>query len=114
MEDIQSIPVDIIVLNELRSIMADDFKMLIDVFISDSETRLGVIQAAIQSKDADGLRASAHSLKGSSLNISADTLTELCRKLEAMGKENKLEGADGLLGEVKNEFIRVKEFLVTL
>lgn len=102
------------VLNELRIIMGEEFQMLIDIFVSDSEQRLVAIEQAIVAADAENVRTYTHSLKGSSLNISADQLTELCRRLELMGKEQQLEGAMLLFEEIKIEFIKVKNYLATL
>lgn len=107
-------PVDLAVLNELRSIMADEFQLLIDVFISDSEQRIEMMAKAIAEGDAEGLRGAAHSFKGSSLNISAAQLTELCRQLEFMGRDRELAGAEEVFADTKKEFAVVRSFLSTL
>ena len=107
-------PVDTAVLNELRSIMADDFQMLLDVFISDSEQRIVMIEKAIANNDAEGLRDAAHSFKGSSLNISAAQLTEYCRQLEFMGRDNDMAEAESVFVETKKAFAIVREYLTNL
>ena len=107
-------PVDMSVLNELRSIMGDEFQMLLDVFISDSEQRIEMIAEAIANNDAEALRGAAHSFKGSSLNISAIHLTDLCRELEFMGRDKQLEKAGEVFTETKREFANVREFLSAL
>lgn len=107
-------PVDVAVLNELRSIMGDEFQMLIDVFISDSEQRIEMIATAISDNDAEGLRGAAHSFKGSCMNISAARLTELCRELEFMGRDRSLANAPDVFEEAKKEFALVKGFLTSL
>jgi HPt (histidine-containing phosphotransfer) domain-containing protein len=107
-------PVDKSALDELKSIMGDDFQMLIDVFLSDSEKRIIDMQGAISSQNSEALRTSAHSFKGSALNISATTLTEHCKQLEMMGKDNQLEGALDIFEKVKDEFVKVRSFLEAL
>ncbi len=107
-------PVDAETLNELRSIMGDEFNLLLDIFISDSEQRVKAIDVAIATSDAESLRGAAHSFKGSSLNMSAAELTELCRQLEFMGRDNELAGARAVFEEVKIEFEKVRHFLLTL
>lgn len=103
--------VDAAVLNELRAIMGNDFGMLIDVFIKDSIQRLEIIQQAIRTNDTENLRRAAHSLKGSAMNISAARLTELCRELEFMGRDGRLENATTLFEAVREEFDKVKSYL---
>ncbi len=104
-------PVDTAALNELRSIMGEEFNLLIDIFIKDSAERLVTIEAAITGRDGEGLRGAAHSFKGSALNISAGKLTELCRQLEFMGRDNQFDDAPGVLSLIKEEYQVVKSYL---
>ena len=104
-------PVNAATLEELKSIMGDEFGLLIDIFITDSAKRLVDIEKAIASANAEELRGAAHSFKGSALNISAASLTELCRELEYMGRDNQLERAFDVLEVAKVEFESVKEYL---
>ena len=101
-------------LNELKNIMGDDFSLLIDTFLNDSVSRIQAIGEAISTNDAEGLRTSAHSFKGSALNISAGLLTEHCKKLEDMGREGQLAGASDIFEAVKVEFENVKNYLAGL
>ena len=102
--------IDETALSELRSIMGDDFQLLIDTFINDSEQRIVALQEAVSNADAESLRTSAHSFKGSSLNISAAKLTELCKDLEDRGREARLAGADEVLAELKIAYDEVKAY----
>ncbi|HEY9032305.1 MAG TPA: Hpt domain-containing protein [Pseudomonadales bacterium] len=104
-------PLDTAALQELRTIMGDEFDLLIGVFFSDSEQRLLDIAAAIARQDAEALRTTAHGFKGSALNISAARLTELCRRLEEMGRTGQLEQAGAVLQAVQQEFDRVRAYL---
>ena len=108
------IPVDIAVLNELRAIMADEFNLLINVFISDSEQRIMMLEKAIAERYAEALRGAAHSFKGSSLNISAARLTEFCRQLEFMGRDNNLNGVEAVFADARDEFEVLRRYLSTL
>ena len=102
--------IDEAALAELRSIMGDDFQLLVDTFINDSEQRIVALQQAVETADAELLRTSAHSFKGSSLNISAQKLTELCKNLEDRGREQRLDGAGDVLEEVKQAYDEVKAY----
>ncbi|CBL46760.1 Probably signal protein, hpt [gamma proteobacterium HdN1] len=103
--------VDIDSLNDLKDIMESEYEMLINTYLSDSEARIVDIQAAIDSADADALRKSAHSIKGSSSNVCATALAEIARLLENAGKEGTTNGMQAKLDELKAEFAVVTEIL---
>lgn len=105
---VQQSSVDMKALEELREIMGEDFNQLISVFISDSLKRLSDLDTAIKNNDAAEVRAVAHSFKGSALNLSAVALTELCKELETMGREQQLAGAAALLVKIEDEFAQVR------
>ena len=44
---------------------------------------------------------SAHSLKSTSANLGAMSLAELCRELEALGRQDRTDGADKILQEIE-------------
>jgi len=95
---------DHVSLRELKSIMEDDFDLLINTFIGDSNIRVDALKNAVAAQDAQALRAAAHSFKGSSLNICAPDLAELCRLMELAGKDNDLNGVADLLQKIEDEF----------
>jgi len=96
--------IDQVALNELKMIMENDFDLLITTFITDSQERIATLKKAVAAGDAYAVRASAHSFKGSSLNICAPLLSELCRQLESEGREGQLISASDLLASVEIEF----------
>lgn len=99
--------IDQVALGELKMIMESDFDLLITTFVNDSRDRISALRSAIAAGDANAVRASAHSFKGSSLNICAPLLSELCRQLEAEGKEGQLISAPELLASIEAEFAAV-------
>lgn len=101
-------------LEELKDIMGDEFSLLIETFLNDSITRVDALSTAIATDDAETVRSSAHSFKGSSSNICALQLTELCRQMEAMGKDGNLSAAGELLEQIKAEFAAVQAALEAL
>lgn len=96
--------IDQVALNELKMIMENDFDLLITTFITDSQQRIATLKSAVAAGDSVAVRASAHSFKGSSLNICAPLLSELCRQLEADGKDGQLGSAPELLASIEIEF----------
>ncbi len=67
---------------------------MIQVFVEDCPMQLTAIKSAVERRDADAIRSSAHALKGAAGNISATQLFEAARTLERIGAENRLGAAD--------------------
>lgn len=93
------------VLSALQEVMEDGYPELLDTFLSDSEERLSLLR---QADDADQLGATAHSFKGSSSNMGATRLAELCHELEQRAKQKSLEGIEALVGAIDGEFAIVR------
>ena len=91
-------------LDELRQIMGDDFSLLVDTFVSDSQRRIDDMQQALVARSSDILRGAAHGLKGSAMNFAATRLTQLCQQLEHCGRYQQLDDAPAILKKVQVEF----------
>lgn len=107
-------PLDLRALTELQALMGSDFGTLVQTFLADSEQRIEAVAAALERGDADGIRRAAHSFKGSSGNMGALRLSELCREMEERGRSEQLEDAPVLLSSLRVEFEAVKEALASL
>lgn len=101
-------------LAELQDVMGDEFEMLIDTYISDSQERIDSMKMAIIDKDAGALAKTAHSFKGSCINIGAPRLGELCREAEKAGRDERLNDVSPVLESIEAEFLKVTEALKTL
>lgn len=98
-------------LAELRDVMEDEFEVLIQTYLADSRDRIRALREALTAEDSDAFARTAHSFKGSCINIGAPRLGELCLQAEITGKESRLEDAPGLLDEIDLEFEKVIERL---
>ncbi|WP_347330246.1 Hpt domain-containing protein [Marinimicrobium locisalis] len=96
------------VLTTLQEVMDDQFPVLINTFLTDSEERIRHIQKALAARDSDTVRRQAHSFKGSCNNIGAECLASLCEKMEAAGRAGELEGVEQQLVEIQQEFSKLK------
>ena len=68
-DQVSDVHVDSHVLATLREVMEDEFALLLDTFLSDSDERLRLLRQAQAQGDAQAMRMAAHSFKGScSLN----------------------------------------------
>jgi HPt (histidine-containing phosphotransfer) domain-containing protein len=93
------------VLSALREVMEDEFSTLVDTFLADSAQRLHVLTHAV---DTVQLLETAHSFKGSSSNMGATRLAQLCHDLEQRAKEHNLSGIPALVAEIEREFALVR------
>ncbi|MNU77090.1 Hpt domain protein [compost metagenome] len=93
------------VLSALREVMEDEFSTLVDTFLADCEERLQLLR---QADSAAQLTEIAHSFKGSSSNMGAISLADLCGKLEHNAKTLSAADIDQLIGEIESEFAIVR------
>ncbi|VVO83839.1 hypothetical protein PS850_01983 [Pseudomonas fluorescens] len=93
------------VLSALQEVMGDEYSTLLDTFLDDAEERLRILRKA---EDAAQLMNAAHSFKGSSSNMGAIRLAELCHELEQCAKNRNLSGVEKLVGEIDGEFALVR------
>jgi len=66
------------------------------LLIETTPAQVDAVQAAVRSSDSAALRAAAHRLRGSLVTFGMPDAVETARKLEAMGTEGDLTGADVL------------------
>lgn len=84
---------DMNALDALRSLQDDGeedlLAELIDLFLEDAPTRIESMRAAIAREDWTAMGSWAHSLKGSCGSLGAVHMSDLCAKLEAMGRAGR-------------------------
>ena len=97
--------VDRDVLSALQEVMEGGYPDLLDIFLADSEERLKVLRMA---DSAALLVETAHSFKGSSSNMGAFRLTELCHQLEQRAKDLPWAAVQELVGEIDREFAGIR------
>ncbi len=77
---------------------------LIDLFLDDTAVQLESLRVAVSKNDVPEVRRLAHLVKGSSGNIGATGLAELCQEME------KLEEVSAtLVSKLEEEFLQVAE-----
>lgn len=96
-------------LNALKDVMENDFGLLIETYLKDSSERLTALQALIVGKNADSIRRTAHSFKGSSSNLGAVHLASLCAIIERKALDQNFEALTEDLSQVQLEFLIVKK-----
>lgn len=102
------IHLDSSVLEVLRDVMEDEYSLLLQTFLQDSEERLRLLRQTESSADAQAMRLAAHSFKGSCSNMGAVLLAGLCKQLEELARREQLAGVPVLLEQVEREFAIVR------
>jgi two-component system, sensor histidine kinase and response regulator len=88
---------------------------LLQRFLESADERTELIEKAIRAGDAQALSRTAHSLKSSTANLGAESLAKCYAKLEALGREGRIDDARALLATLRHEHeravARVQELL---
>lgn len=112
-------PVDLNVLSTLRDVMEAEYPALLNVFISDSTLRVNDMTLLLRdptfttsaTASLQRLGLMAHSFKGSTGNMGATHLSELCLQLEEQGR-GMVEADDAqirsLVSQIRDEFFVVR------
>jgi signal transduction histidine kinase/CheY-like chemotaxis protein len=102
-------------LNNIRALSLERGDALVQkviaAYVDDTPQHLQILRTAISGFDAGILRKVAHSLKSSSANVGADTLAQLCKEMETLGRADSTEGAIGILTNMEHEFQAVRHSL---
>lgn len=102
---------DVTILEELKMLLEDDFPDLIETFLTDARVRVRELVRTVDSGVPEDIRQSAHSFKGSSINVGAKQLSSLCRELEDLARSGRTQGTKGLVGRVEIELVQVEQLL---
>ncbi len=95
-------------INMLKEVMEDDFNTLLETYISDSQVRIDELKTFLAAGDSDMVRRTAHSLKGSSGNLGATGLADMCLHVEAQSKDGDLSSLEEKLVEIEAEYREVE------
>jgi signal transduction histidine kinase/DNA-binding response OmpR family regulator/HPt (histidine-containing phosphotransfer) domain-containing protein len=102
-------------LENIRALSAANGDALLDrvlhAFIEDTPGHFKTLQQAIAAANTSNIRKAAHSLKSSSANVGAETLAQLCKDMEQLGRSDIIEGTAGLLAAMESEFQAVRQAL---
>lgn len=77
------------------------FVEVIDLYLKDSVALVGAIRQAALSRDAHALMPAAHSLRSSSGNVGAASLSAVCRALECAASGNGMDDVAPLLAQLE-------------
>jgi two-component system, sensor histidine kinase and response regulator len=81
---------------------------ILQLFLEEVPKKIRLLHAALNSGDAPQVARIAHSLKGSSGNIGANSLHDVCRQIDDVAKSGDLPRVTPLLAALTDEFQRVE------
>ncbi|WP_233198584.1 hybrid sensor histidine kinase/response regulator [Luteimonas rhizosphaerae] len=99
------------VLDDLRTMLGDEVDALVEMFLDDTPRLLTALENAVDGPDYDALRDAAHSLKSSSANLGAMSLSAAAKRVELGARERHLERPAVAVALVSNEFARARRLL---
>ena len=99
--------IDQSILSELREVMGAEFVSLVRVFLDDAPLAIERIQALAAQDDIAAIAAPAHTLKSTSANLGALTLSAQARALEQESRQGTLTDAANRAAALAGEFERV-------
>ncbi|MGO9876847.1 MAG: response regulator [Acidimicrobiia bacterium] len=99
------------VLRELDAGDGELLSMLVNEYLNDGTQLLATLREALAEGDPHILERTAHTLKGSSANLGAVRLAEICGRLEALGRAGALGTAPRLVDDADAAFAQVRAAL---
>ncbi len=103
--------IDVSVHNEVRDLLGDEFAVLIDAYLEDTEHFVQAMQDACERDDLNAIELPAHSMKSSSANVGAMRLSSLARELEQQIRSGNPDDVLVQVAAVVEEFARVSREL---
>jgi CheY-like chemotaxis protein len=85
-----------------------------ELYSANSRRLLDEARQALGGGDVPGTVKAIHALKSSSSSIGATELADLCDVLESAGREERVEGAEAMLGNIITEHARVMRALAAI
>ncbi|MGH8644145.1 MAG: response regulator [Gammaproteobacteria bacterium] len=86
---------------------------VLGMYLENSPKLVNDIEQAAQRQDGKALHLAAHTLKSSSATLGATALAELCKQLEALGRQGGQQQIGGQVAELRQEYEAVCKALKT-
>jgi len=86
----------------------------VGTYLATSPTLLQGLKEAVAAGDSTGVQKAAHTLKSSSATLGAQSLADLCKTMEALGRTQSMGETPQLLTRIETEFLAAREALAAL
>jgi diguanylate cyclase (GGDEF)-like protein len=101
---VEAVPLDQDFFNNLREILGPALQHSVALFLEDTPTYLKQLEHAINQGDAESARAMAHSIKGSSGNLGAASLSQCAKEIEELALKQQLGDIRLLLPHLRQTY----------
>jgi CheY-like chemotaxis protein/HPt (histidine-containing phosphotransfer) domain-containing protein len=92
----------------------DLVKKVVGHYFTSSPLLLDTIHKGIADADPASIHQAAHSLKSSSANLGALNLSDLCKKMESLGRAGSIAGAAELMVQIESAYGAVRKELLQI
>ena len=103
---------DLVIFDDLQSVMEDSFHDLLREFIRDTPPVLNDLLHAISSEDFERIFSIAHSQEGSTGNLGISHLSSLLKQIQQTAKSENTEQCKQFGNEIEIAFEEAKEVLL--
>ncbi len=100
-------PLDLVVFNEIRSLLGSALPEAIAPFIEDTPLSIDQLAHAVADGDSHAAGAAAHAIKGSSGNLGAVRLAQLAKEAEDLARSERLADLSDGLPALRGAFAEV-------
>ena len=87
---------------------------ILDIFLTDTQTRIDALQIAIAARDFKTAGIEAHTVKSGALNVEATALASLAVELMQAAKDHQAEFAEALVEDLQKELDKIETVVVAL
>lgn len=102
-------PLNRAAIENLRELGGDEMLVeLTEMFIDDAASSLSALKKSVEHGDTTRVERVAHTLKGSSGNMGATRMADICSELEQAGASKDMADAPAQLERLEAEFERVR------
>jgi len=106
-------PLDHETFEHLRDVLGSSLEQAISPFLEDMPAYFDLLSQAVDEGDAVAAREMAHSIKGSSGNLGATTLSQIAKQAQELAERERLEDIRPLLPRLREAFDVVSAVLGT-
>ncbi len=102
--DINQPAIDPSVIADLVDVMGEDFSELIEIYLQDSPAHLKLLQEAGRNFDLEQVVGPAHSMKSSSANVGAMSVSNIAKILESGARQGSLQNPSEMIEKLSHHY----------
>ena len=110
----KSSSLDYEIVNDLQDLMGSDYQSLIRIYLEDSPKLISQLLSALQNNDCMALISPSHTLKSSSANLGAVTLSKIAMNIERSARAGDIDLPVREKDTLVDEFEKVKAALAKI